>query len=137
MTQKSSPSELLGAYFIIASPIPLVFFVFDFCPRGFPGFSFFPSLDQIFLLYSPFIMIPLGWFLTKKLKWAREATILFVMVSIVMSLFSIGLHAEQSFYYSSRWIESLIWMLVNFLFLGVLFSDYPFNSPTPNESSIS
>ncbi|MFW9835637.1 MAG: hypothetical protein ACFFEK_16660 [Candidatus Thorarchaeota archaeon] len=140
MTQKSRPSEILGVFFIFVSPIPAVFFAFDFYPWGFPSFSFFSSLfspDQIFLLYSTFIMIFLGWCLTNKEKWAKEAAILFTIVSILMSLFSFWLYSEQAFYSSSRWIESLIWMLANILFLGVLLSDYPLNSPTSDESSIS
>ncbi len=137
MTQTSSPSQIVGVLFIITSPIPLAFFAIDFYPWAFPGFPLFPSLDQIFLLYSFIFMIPLGLFLTKKMKWSKEAAILFVIVSILICFSSLWLFATDPYYYSSTWIESLIWMMANFLFLGVLLSDYPLHSPSPNESFIS
>ena len=134
ITQTNSPSQIVGAFFIFTSPIPLAFFALDFYPWAFPGFSLFPSPNEVLLLYSFFIMIPLGWCLTKKMKWAREAAILFVIVSILMSLSSIWFSFSQLYYTSYDWIESLIWMMANFLFLGLLLSDYPLNFTFLNDT---
>ena len=134
LSEDYSLTEALGVFFIIISPVPLVFsfiHIFVSLPSILFYLEFPQNYYQVFLLYSFFIMIPLGWCLADKEKWAKEAAILFMIVSIIMGLSSILLFGIDG---TSTWIESLIWTIVNFFFLGILLFDFPWNSPSVDES---
>lgn len=135
---KNNVIEVLGIMFVCSSPIPLVFsFVHIFISP--PSVHFylefmFLNYYQIFLLYSFFIMILLGWCLYNKEKWAIELAILYMIISIVLGFSSILTFGINP---SSTWIESLIWTIVNLIYLGILLFVFPWNPPSPDESGVS
>jgi hypothetical protein len=132
---KSNVTEVLGILFACSSPIPLVFsfvhvFIFPYSVQLYVEFTFL-NYYQVFLLYSFFIMILLGWGLFDKSKWSKEAAILFMIISIVLgfsSIFAFGIS------HTSAWSESLFWTMVNIIYLGILLYVFPWNSLSHSES---
>jgi len=140
-SRKSNLTELLGIMFIFSSPIPLVFSfvrIFVYGPSTLHYVVFYVEFPQnyyqIFLLYSFFIMIPLGWCLIDKEKWSKEIAILFMIVSIVLGFSSLVVFGINP---TSTWIQSLFWTIVNFIYLGILLFVYPWNPPSPDDVNLS
>jgi hypothetical protein len=137
MSLKSNLTEVIGIYFIFTSPVPLIFsFVHIYVSLPFIYYYLeFPSnYYEIFLLYSFFIMISLGWCIYDKEMWAVKAAILFTVISIILG-FSLILYSGITA--ASPWfsISSLIWTIANFIFLGALLFDFPWNPVSHKESS--
>ncbi len=134
-SRKSNLIELLGIMFIFSSIIPLVFsflHVYVSLP-SIPQYVEFPrNFYHIFLLYSCFIMIPLGWCLIDNEKWSKEAAILFMIISIVLGVSSLLIFGINP---ASTWIQSLFWTIVNFIYLGALLFVFPWNSSSTDDVS--
>lgn len=136
-SRKSNLTELLGIIFICSSPFPLVFSFVHIFVSG-PSTLFYVEFPrnfyQIFLLYSFFIMIPLGWCLINKEKWSKEVAILFMIISIVLGFSSLLIFGINP---TSTWIQGLLWTIVNFIYLGILLFVFPWNPPSPDEVNLS
>jgi hypothetical protein len=130
-------TEVLGIMFIFSSPIPLFFSVVHIivAPPSTHFYIEFPgNFYQVFLLYSFLILIPLGWCLIENEKWSKEVAILFMILSIVLGFSSLLIFGINP---TSTWIESLIWTIVNFIYLGVLLFVFPWNPQSPDDVNLS
>jgi hypothetical protein len=119
MTDNRSLSGVLGVWFIFASIVPLVgsigsfFSIISSFLLGF-GFPMNPSFYQIFFLFSPFIIVVLGWGLTDGANWARYGSILFTILSIILGVAS-GLLVQVG--------QNPAWITMDIIILGVLLCD--------------
>jgi hypothetical protein len=127
LPEKYTLTQLLGTFFIISSPVPLVF-AFVHIYVALPSIHFYvehPSNPyEIFLLYSFFLMIPLGWCLYDKTKGAAEAAILFTAGSTALG---VSWLVYSGITPASPWVSSAIWTTANLMFLGILLFDYPWS----------
>jgi hypothetical protein len=135
-SRKSDLTEVLGIMFIFSSTIPLVFSFLHIIVSG-PSLHFYVEFPQnfhhVFLLYSFLIMILLGWCLIDEEKWSKEAAILFMIISIVIGFSSLLIFGINP---SWAWIQSLLWTIVNFIYLGILLFVFPWNPSSPDDELI-
>jgi hypothetical protein len=75
-------------------------------------------------------MIPLGWCLIDKEKWSKEVAILFMIISIVLGFSSLLIFGINP---TSTWTQSLLWTIVNFIYLGIMLFVFPWNTPSPDD----
>lgn len=67
-------------------------------------------------------MILLGWCLIDNEKWSIEVATLFMIISIVVGFSSLLIFGINP---GSTWIQTLIWTIVNFVYLGILLFIFP------------